>query len=59
MGSNLMLYLKLLSDIDCLKFSETNVQKIETNNTKEILVILCLPSRTCSLLGPRVALSQN
>ena len=45
-----MSYLKLLSDIDCLKFSEADAQtlapKVDIDSTPKLLVLLFFRSRT-------------
>ena len=59
----LMPCLKLLSDVDCLKFSRTNAQilapKVDIDSMSKLLVQLYLRSRTWPLLRLWAALSQN
>ena len=58
-----MPYLKLLSDIDCLKFlgadAQTLAPKVDVDSTPKLLVLLVFRSRTWPLLILWVALSQN
>ena len=46
----LMPRLKMLSDVDCLRFSGTNAQilapKVDIDSTPKLVVLLCLRSRT-------------
>ena len=55
--------LKMLSDVDCLRFSGTNAQilapKVDIDSTRKLVVLLFLPSRTWPLLRLPVVLSQN
>ena len=55
--------LKMLSDVDCFRFSRTNAQvlapKVDIDSTPKLVVLLCLRSRTWPLLRLWAALSQN